>query len=417
MAQDDNIDADFDQDAGEDFSDGAEQQASEKPIKKSGGKFAAVVAVVLLGGGAVVAAPFLGISIPGLTPPPSGTAETAVNTTPVTAPPAPASAISENVPSPLEAASDPVLALPLPVPEPLSAPVQIASEPEADLPQDGMGVGASDIIAPDMAGAISSVPQAEGAMSEMADTSMVVPPDAIIVPEQAAGGAVDSLAPSVPEGAIDPLAISNVDPLGVADTPAQGEVTAPENSVVQQAFVEAQPVPAVEPEVAVPAVAQSADLSKIEERISDIEKSIADIENNLVTKDHIDDLKASIEILEKSIGQNKSSIALKAAKREVENYRQGIMPEVVKAEKYVAETISSKPKSTRKAIAATTGAGSAWVLKSAKPGTAWVATKGSSELKTVSVGDVLSGVGKITSIDRDSSGRWVVSGTKGFVRQ
>lgn len=58
-----------------------------------------------------------------------------------------------------------------------------------------------------------------------------------------------------------------------------------------------------------------------------------------------------------------------------------------------------------------------WVLKSAKPGIAWVARQGSDELQTVSVGEQLPGIGRITAIAKDSMGRWVVNGTKSRVSQ
>ena len=58
-----------------------------------------------------------------------------------------------------------------------------------------------------------------------------------------------------------------------------------------------------------------------------------------------------------------------------------------------------------------------WQLKAAKPGVAWVARKDSDELQMVEPGDLLSGVGTITAIVRDSSGNWVVNGTKGRIVQ
>jgi hypothetical protein len=58
-----------------------------------------------------------------------------------------------------------------------------------------------------------------------------------------------------------------------------------------------------------------------------------------------------------------------------------------------------------------------WVLKSARPGSAWVSMPGSSEIRTVSVGDALPGVGKVTAIDKDANGRWMVTGTRGTINQ
>jgi len=59
---------------------------------------------------------------------------------------------------------------------------------------------------------------------------------------------------------------------------------------------------------------------------------------------------------------------------------------------------------------------SEWVLKGAQPGRAMVAKPGESEIKTVEVGDSLSGIGKITAIVYEN-GRWSVRGTKGRINQ
>jgi len=87
-------------------------------------------------------------------------------------------------------------------------------------------------------------------------------------------------------------------------------------------------------------------------------------------------------------------------------------------EKKKAETAATPP-----AAPATTASTTApakkmvWILKSAKPGTAWVAEKGSRELRTVSVGDTLPGIGKVTSIDKNAEGLWEVVGEEGRIGQ
>ena len=69
------------------------------------------------------------------------------------------------------------------------------------------------------------------------------------------------------------------------------------------------------------------------------------------------------------------------------------------------------------ATAARHVAGSGWVLKGAKPGMAWVSQKGSSKIRTVTVGQSLPGIGKIKAIVKDSIGYWAVSGTQGRISQ
>lgn len=57
-----------------------------------------------------------------------------------------------------------------------------------------------------------------------------------------------------------------------------------------------------------------------------------------------------------------------------------------------------------------------WVLRSARPGRASIAPKDSNDLRTVEIGETVSGLGQITYIGPES-GRWVVRGTKGIVTQ
>ena len=75
------------------------------------------------------------------------------------------------------------------------------------------------------------------------------------------------------------------------------------------------------------------------------------------------------------------------------------------AEEKKPETVNASPISKAK-----------WELRSARPGHATLYSTGSSDLKNVEVGDVLSGIGRIQSIQIEG-GLWVVRGTKGNVSQ
>lgn len=57
-----------------------------------------------------------------------------------------------------------------------------------------------------------------------------------------------------------------------------------------------------------------------------------------------------------------------------------------------------------------------WVLKSAKPGMAVLYDKRTGDVKTVEVGDRVSGLGRIKSVSK-VDGKWVVDGTTGKVKQ
>lgn len=57
-----------------------------------------------------------------------------------------------------------------------------------------------------------------------------------------------------------------------------------------------------------------------------------------------------------------------------------------------------------------------WQLRSAKPGQAWISEKGKQDIISVSVGSVVKGIGKVTSISM-KNGRWVVAGPSGNITQ
>ncbi len=57
-----------------------------------------------------------------------------------------------------------------------------------------------------------------------------------------------------------------------------------------------------------------------------------------------------------------------------------------------------------------------WQLRSAVEGMALLGRVNSSELKRVSVGDMVSGLGKVTSIS-EQDGHWVVEATGGSISQ
>ncbi|MES2728818.1 MAG: hypothetical protein V4621_01810 [Pseudomonadota bacterium] len=77
---------------------------------------------------------------------------------------------------------------------------------------------------------------------------------------------------------------------------------------------------------------------------------------------------------------------------------------------YVPPAVQKKP------VAATAPASNptAWQLRGAAQGKAWVAKTGSSELLVVNVGDTLPGLGQISAIT-NTSGKWVVQGQTGQI--
>lgn len=419
MSQNDELDADFEEGATDEFAEEpvqgkAPKQAAAK--KKSGGGLMAVLLLLVLGGGGIVAAPFLGIqlpfAIPGLPAPAPVAAPQEQAQVPAeqpqpavagleAAPPAPevaaAPAAPPEVPAvaapsvnsvmptsidELSANSGPVIAAPGLLPEETAATDAPANDPLAATVADPLAVPAEDPLT-----AKVNDPATAPAADPLSATEAAPSSETAATPADATA--------AIPFPEADPLSAPNA--LDVA-----AEIKA-------QAPVQADPLAAVTGAAVAPV---SDDAAKaLEGRITALEKTLADLQDRVATKADLDDIKASLKTIEKSAAKSLETAAVKTARKEVENYKNGVMPDVVKVE---------RPKSDRtvKAVAEKPATKQVnWILKSAKPGMAWVAEKGSNELKTVSVGDALAGIGKVTGIIKDSSGRWVVNGTKGYISQ
>lgn len=89
----------------------------------------------------------------------------------------------------------------------------------------------------------------------------------------------------------------------------------------------------------------------------------------------------------------------------------------VTAERSLEEKPVVKPVKKRKVARKKSAPAHQWVLKAAKPGMGWVSSKGSGELRSVSIGDQLPGIGKVTAIVKDSAGQWSIHGTSGRISQ
>lgn len=76
------------------------------------------------------------------------------------------------------------------------------------------------------------------------------------------------------------------------------------------------------------------------------------------------------------------------------------------------KTVAAKPKEA----AVTTSKKNSWVLKSAKPGHAVIENTRNGDYRSISIGDDVPGVGKITAIGESPSG-WTVQGTTGKISE
>lgn len=176
------------------------------------------------------------------------------------------------------------------------------------------------------------------------------------------------------------------------ETPDHAVVTpATEDAVesVQQATHETVPEPPAEPALA-------AKDASLESRLTEIENTLALLQQKMVSREDLESLRGEFGNAQAAPTESTPRKAKKKAKK--------------KASSYPTNATSARSGTT-------TSAKSSWVLKSAKPGIAWVSKKGESELRSLSIGETLPGIGRILSIAPNSNGRWTVVGTAGKIVQ
>lgn len=161
-----------------------------------------------------------------------------------------------------------------------------------------------------------------------------------------------------------------------------------------------------------------------EEKVARLEESVRSSEQT------IEDLEKTVESLKKDLTAAKSEAGkpLPAAEKPVKT-----VPEPEKAPKAPEKTTPKAPTPLVIAPVVDPGAtvsprqeipfqeertfsdtGRGWVLRSAQPGRAVIAKADTNDLQNVAVGDTVSGLGRIVSIQNEG-GRWVVRGTQGEV--
>jgi hypothetical protein len=133
-------------------------------------------------------------------------------------------------------------------------------------------------------------------------------------------------------------------------------------------------------------------------RLDDIESRMGSMQGN-ASSSEIDELRATVKSLEAKIGSMKSTPAIKSSTKKMSTSS---------AKNTVKRT--SKPKVTKVSTAKD------WELRGAAPGMAYVAKRGKDDVVQISVGETLSGVGKIKRIEFVNN-LWVVEGTQGRISQ
>jgi intracellular multiplication protein IcmG len=372
-------------DMGDDLDGGAGQGAAPK---KSGGGFGKILLIlIVLGGGGIAGAAKMGFvklpfDIPGLTP---------VKT--AKAPPQPAPAQNTHVAKAQSA-------------EVKKSPMSSPASDNAKLMDTGNGALPSPVVAEDRP--MPELPTPELKKAPVAPPAQLLPGQNDADPLALSSGPGDQAAASNGDEShsaqmLMPDAIGSKEtgdnrisaPTEGADAATAPGISAPDMNdnkpAAPTASVAAAPIP------------PAADMSTFENRfqaldarISAIESKLNDLSVNQVKKSDLSDLQISINSLK---AQMASGAAVRPATPAVHHH---------------APASAAAHQAARKPAPAVS---THWALKSAKPGMAWVSAAGSDDMRTVSVGDSLPGLGKITDISKGADGHWHVSGTRGKINQ
>lgn len=173
-----------------------------------------------------------------------------------------------------------------------------------------------------------------------------------------------------------------------------------------------------------PVVAPSADVTALQTELSGLGSRLDRLEKtleSLASAPSGDTAKnGEVEALRETVRKLESKISsLSSVEKKVEAAPKAAAREGEPAEKPIRKLRkSAAPKDRTTSRSAPPAAESAPSLevRSAQPGQAWVARPGDNDLQSVSVGDTLPGIGRVTSIS-PVGGRWVVEGTKGRLSQ
>ncbi|MBW7910109.1 MAG: hypothetical protein H3C49_02380 [Alphaproteobacteria bacterium] len=378
--------------------DAQEPAAEEKPAKKKsgGGALVSVIALLaVLGGGGFAAVKYLGVQLPFDIPGLTQSAQAPAAQTPA----APTMTASADLPAgdlpPQPAVPEDAVGA-LPDANAISPAETAGHDGSINAPWDSLA-DAGEAPANDAVDAGASI-----AAPADTDTSNIVDPFAAMPTEQAAD--MPATSPAVPaDTASAPDASNIVDPFAAMPAEQATQAVPAADSAVDTA------APVLESAVA-PAVDNTADKA----RFADLEKQLAESKKALAASEKAK-AQAESALAKKSEELSQAQADLKAAQKHAKDAAAAV--KAASEDKPAAAVATSNTAAPKAAKPAASVKKVSWVLRSAKPGMAWVSEKGSSEMRTVSVGDTLAGIGKVTSIAADAQGRWVVNGTRGTINQ
>lgn len=223
----------------------------------------------------------------------------------------------------------------------------------------------------------------------------------------------DQIKKAVPDTAA-PLAAPEGQPQAAAE-PVQPEMAQVPASATAPDTSAADPVPAAPAAAPVNTAEVTALQEKLDAALARIKTLEADAQtvkaNAQADADaKVRELEAKIARLETGLAQKSQSAPAVAAGSD-----QAQPAAVLSSPATTQGSADAQPR--RSAAASSTVVRTSWELRSAQPGKAMIARKGqANDLRSVSVGDTVPGLGKIQAIEQGTSG-WVVRGTLGRVTQ
>ena len=312
--------------------------------------------------------------------------------------------------------------------EPLTPMPDPAVPPSAEAPRGPDEVPPADPAVADLSSAQPAAQQSaedilKNAMANREQKQEVAPSGVSPMPADQPAQPVQNLADANKIDAVEPV------------TP----VSAPQDSPVQPAQAtpqESAPAPVAEPAVvpaptenkeAVTALERKLDtllkrMDQIESELGSIREAKTDAGNAADLQKTVSDLKAEIETL-KSRPITEPSRAEPASMAVTENAAPKVTAKKKKKKKATPKALSPEDQPYSPSTSATSQLSPSvketsgqWELRAAQPGRAWVSKPGDRDMRAVSVGDSIPGVGQIGSITY-SNGQWVVSGSQGTIRQ
>lgn len=415
LSQDESWDGDYEE-GDQNGAEGADEGAPP-PKKKKGGLFNIIlILVAILGGGGFAYMKFAAKPAPPVqTAAESPVPQSAAPEAPVAISDAPVE--TAQAPQPVVAEDGPLL------PEPatdgtdqLTAPPALSATDESAAPAPGDQVGAPDALvdtqesmapvevasAPPMPAPISDVPGEPQAAASGFKPSLPSAKDIML--EKPASGDIPP-ARAVPAAAVDQVSLAAVD-RGVATGDGLKAVDEKLSILLARmdsfegriANLEAG-LHQMSSKVALGADEEGSDLSGVKDALAALEQKV----DGLAAAKPAD---APAPVAMKAESVKEEAVFVPAAEEPKE------VPPSADGEQEDAPPmpVAKKPAVESKVAAIQKSEG--WVLRSAQPGSAMVASKATGDMRSVKVGDTLPGLGRVLSIQMEN-GRWVVKGSTG----